>query len=386
MKKIISLIIIILTVCLMFTSCSVNDIELKNRIIVEAIGLDETEKGVKVTIQYLNTDLSTNPNNGGSNEKLIKNISIEDESIAAAIKKLTDIMGQEPLLSQNRLVILGRETVNKSIVEHLDYFVRNSFIRATVLFAISDTTAEDIITAEMGEGIIPAKEIENTLDSQRKNSETVSQTLYDFINLFKNKTDSPYLPIIALKDTDDEEIKEPKVISTGVFNEESMSHEIKKENSAAILWLNNKYKKGIVKAKLDTEEIITLSIISSETKIKTSIKDGNPFYDIKIKCDADCLEASKGYGTDFTKERSKKITQAASNEIKNQIIDALDVSFKEYKIDPFGFGNRLWRSETEYYSKICDNWNENLPSFEYSVNVDLDLRRIGDEGLIDNRY
>lgn len=383
MKKITALILVVLSICFMFSSCSVTTIELKNRIIIECIGLDKTENGVKVTMQYLNTDLSTNPNNGGSNDKLVKNISIEDVSISAAVKKLTDIMGKEPLLSQNRVVIFGRDTANKSVVEYLDYFVRNSYIRATVLFAVSDTTAEEIITAKMGDGIIPAKEIENTLKSQNENSETVSQTLYDFVNLFKNKTDTPYLPIIALMDTDEEKIKEPQVISTGVFNEEGLSSELKKENSASILWLNNKYKKGVIKATLESGETVTLSITKSKTKIKASIKNDKPFYDINIKCSADCLEASRGYGTDFTKEREEKITGAAQSEIKRQISDALDISFKEYKVDPFGFGNRLWRSETEYYSKICDNWNENLPDFDYTVNVKLDLRRIGDEGLID---
>lgn len=384
MKKLIAVILVVLSICLIFTSCSITNIELKNRVIVEALGIDKTANGVKVTIQYLNTDLSTNPNNGGAPEKLVKNISLEDESIAAAIKQLTDIMGQRPLLSQNRLVILGRDTVNGSITEYLDYFVRNSFIRATVLFAISDTTAEEIITAKMGEGIIPAKVIEQTLNSQENNAETISQTLYDFVNLLKNKTDSPYLPIIKLKDTDEEDVKEPQVKSTGVFNDKNMACEIKKENSAAILWLNNKYKKGVVKANLDTGEIVTLSIVSSRTKIKVIIKDGNPFYEIKIKCYADCLEASLGYGTDFTKERSKKITQAAQLEIENQIFDTLEISFKDYKVDPFGFGNRLWRSQTDFYSQICDNWNENLPRFGYSVDVDLNLRRIGNEGLIES--
>lgn len=384
MKKLIAVILVVLSICLMFTSCSITNIELKNRVIVEALGIDKTANGVKVTIQYLNTDLSTNPNNGGAPEKLVKNISLEDESIAAAIKQLTDIMGQRPLLSQNRLVILGRDTVNGSITEYLDYFVRNTFIRATVLFAISDTTAEEIITAKMGEGIIPAKVIEQTLNSQENNAETISQTLYDFVNLLKNKTDSPYLPIIKLKDTDEEDVKEPQVKSTGVFNDKNMACEIKKENSAAILWLNNKYKKGVVKANLDTGEIVTLSIVSSRTKIKVVIKDGNPFYEIKIKCYADCLEASQGYGTDFTKERSKKITQAAQLEIENQIFDTLEISFKDYKVDPFGFGNRLWRSQTDFYSQICDNWNENLPRFGYSVDVDLNLRRIGNEGLIES--
>lgn len=384
MKKLIAVILVMLSICLMFTSCSITNIELKNRVIVEALGIDKTANGVKVTIQYLNTDLSTNPNNGGAPEKLVKNISLEDESIAAAIKQLTDIMGQRPLLSQNRLVILGRDTVNGSITEYLDYFVRNTFIRATVLFAISDTTAEEIITAKMGEGIIPAKVIEQTLNSQENNAETISQTLYDFVNLLKNKTDSPYLPIINLKDTDEEDVKEPQVKSTGVFNDKNMACEIKKENSAAILWLNNKYKKGVVKANLDTGEIVTLSIVSSRTKIKVVIKDGNPFYEIKIKCYADCLEASQGYGTDFTKERSKKITQAAQLEIENQIFDTLEISFKDYKVDPFGFGNRLWRSQTDFYSQICDNWNENLPRFGYSVDVDLNLRRIGNEGLIES--
>jgi hypothetical protein len=63
MKKIAAL-LLTAVMMLTFSSCASTELELKNRIIVEAIGIDYCDIGVRVTVQFLNADQSSNPNNG----------------------------------------------------------------------------------------------------------------------------------------------------------------------------------------------------------------------------------------------------------------------------------------------------------------------------------
>lgn len=64
---------------LTFSSCASTELELKNRIIVEAIGIDYCDIGVRVTVQFLNADQSSNPNNGGTPDDIVKNMTIDSQ-------------------------------------------------------------------------------------------------------------------------------------------------------------------------------------------------------------------------------------------------------------------------------------------------------------------
>ena len=55
MKKIAAL-LLTAVMMLTFSSCASTELELKNRIIVEAIGIDYCDIGVRVTVQFLNDD------------------------------------------------------------------------------------------------------------------------------------------------------------------------------------------------------------------------------------------------------------------------------------------------------------------------------------------
>ena len=59
MKKIAAL-LLTAVMMLTFSSCASTELELKNRIIVEAIGIDYCDIGVRVTVQFLNADQSSN--------------------------------------------------------------------------------------------------------------------------------------------------------------------------------------------------------------------------------------------------------------------------------------------------------------------------------------
>ena len=62
-----------------------------------------------------------------------------------------------------------------AIGKALDYFVRNSDNRATVYAAVAEDTAGQILRAEMGQRVIPAKELSNVLSSSKYNSVTAER-------------------------------------------------------------------------------------------------------------------------------------------------------------------------------------------------------------------
>ena len=135
MKKIAAL-LLTAVMMLTFSSCASTELELKNRIIVEAIGIDYCDIGVRVTVQFLNADQSSNPNNGGTPDDIVKNMTIDSQNISSAIQSISKTLGKLPMMSQNRVIIFGNEAAKAGVGKVLDYFVRNSDNRATVYAAV----------------------------------------------------------------------------------------------------------------------------------------------------------------------------------------------------------------------------------------------------------
>lgn len=103
------------------------------------------------------------------------------------------------MMSQNRVIIFGNEAAKAGVGKALDYFVRNSDNRATVYAAVAEDTAGQILRAEMGQRVIPAKELSNVLSSSKYNSVTAERAFYQFVNGVTDKTSSAFLPIIAIE-------------------------------------------------------------------------------------------------------------------------------------------------------------------------------------------
>ena len=98
MKKIAAL-LLTAVMMLTFSSCASTELELKNRIIVEAIGIDYCDIGVRVTVQFLNADQSSNPNNGGTPDDIVKNMTIDSQNISSAIQSISKTLNKLIMMS-----------------------------------------------------------------------------------------------------------------------------------------------------------------------------------------------------------------------------------------------------------------------------------------------
>ncbi|EKC76285.1 germination protein, Ger(x)C family, partial [human gut metagenome] len=120
----------------------------------------------------------SNPNNGGTPDDIVKNMTIDSQNISSAIQSISKTLGKLPMMSQNRVIIFGNEAAKAGVGKALDYFVRNSDNRATVYAAVAEDTAGQILRAEMGQRVIPAKELSNVLSSSKYNSVTAERAFY----------------------------------------------------------------------------------------------------------------------------------------------------------------------------------------------------------------
>ncbi|MEG0545668.1 MAG: Ger(x)C family spore germination protein [Oscillospiraceae bacterium] len=384
MKKIVKIFLIVLML-FSLCGCSITDFELKNRLIIQALGIDLTNNGVMVTVEALNTEISSNPNSGGSAPDIVKIIKVEADSVSTAMRKLTEIEGRVPLLSQNRVIVFGESLCKKGVNEYIDFFLRNPQNRATVEVAVADDKAEDIVSAKMGESVIPAREIQKILEASELNSTTVTKTLYQFVNDLKSKTTSAYLPILKAEDLDDK--KQIKVSGTALFDEDKYSRELTIDETLPIVILTNKADNGSFFVSVpEIESDVSLSIIKSKSKTNFEIIDNKVNCGVNIKMSLNCLESSSKKFSEFTPKIIEQIEKRTKEKIENELKLSIKKCFNEYRADPFNLGTIMWQKKPKIFKERCENWKDELKNVEVNLSVDVIIKTLGNEALnlVDN--
>lgn len=379
MKKLKWLIVLLLGL-LLFSSCaSMSETELKNRLIIEGIGIDfdDETKDYLLTVQVLISNHS-----GGKEsapEKPVENYEVRGKTIAQALNELCNVTGKKSLHSQNRVVVLGSSLDGKQIVKALDYFAREYTARADIYITAATGRAADIMNVSESGSEITAKVIENAITESYRNSISVNTELFNVVNLSLEENTWFTMPLLEVVDDAKKGGKSVRVTGTYVYSDDEKNH-LSSEETMFFGIIMDDTRNGTFSAEAKDVRV-GLDIIKSETKIKTDMKNGRPFYDIKVCSDIDIIEYDTEEFGDLKKDDIADVKKTAVSHIQNGIESLLDRELKDRKCDIFRFGRRFMQKFPKEYEKISDTWQDILPQIGYKVTVEVNIRRIGQETL-----
>ena len=369
MKRIIAL---TLTVIFLFdfTSCgAINRAELKNRLIIQGIGLDLADGNkLQISVQTLNTDVSTHASSNSEPETLVKLYSISANTLSEAVKKFSELTGKNPVLSQNRIVVFGSELAKRGVGQYLDDFFRNDENRFSVLTLVSSTTAKDIIDAKLGENVIPARLLEKIILTADENFEITKTSVLQLQNSILNGKSACVIPVAEVAKSE----KDDKINIKGsvCFLNGKMQMQADENITAGINIVNGSVKKAFFGTDLNNGKV-SFEILGCKTKIKTESINGKIRFDIKIKGSL-AVDEYDGEADKKTKsEDVEKMTDAAEEYIKALAVNSIDECLIKNGIDVFGFSERLERkSETASLDL--------LRQADYNISVEFKIKRMGD--------
>ncbi|MBQ6019464.1 MAG: hypothetical protein IJL26_04710 [Clostridia bacterium] len=304
MKKIAAL---LLFLPLLLTGCAGN-FELDRELIVEAVGVDLAGDGVLLTVQALDAEAHPAGNEGSSDGAITEVRSAEGKTVAEALEKIAADAGREPVFSQNRLIVVGADAAREGrLRDVLDLFTRSFQLRNDSFLAAADR-AEDIISAEIGDGKIPAVRIWRILETGGKSAVCATVRLYEFINFLNDGTAAEYLPVLSLN-----EKKEPSLAGTMILNGGEPAAELNGEETQLFALLTRGAKDGVVCAEYDAERF-AFHLLRASPKIKRA---GNGAV-IRVECLCDTAEISGGETSEILKapaaaeEAGRQLSQKAN--------------------------------------------------------------------------
>ncbi len=374
-------IIVLLTFVLAFYTFNSEEIykkDIRNRLVIQGIGIDILNDGkYSVTIQAIDTNSQSATSSDSASQPPLKVYKTQGDTIYSALKSVTEDEGKIPLYSQNRIIILGKSVTEENMADVIDFFVRDVENSSSVYIAAAENSAGEILTAKNGQEYISAGSIETGISSYEYDARIFNMQLFDLINRYNSGTKDFALPLLSLVENEDE--KTVEINGTALFNNTRYREKITKEETVFLNMLYNRVNNTALAYDFSDGKKVSLNIVDADTKRKVSIKEGKPHFNIVISLQADVCEVSGGVSAMMERKEIDEIRINGEKYIKNNTEKMIYTLYEKYNSDAVGLARLLYRDEQDFYKKAQKNLDSVLQNSIYEVEVNLKIRRIGQE-------
>ncbi len=321
---------VLLCLPLLFAACQQ---EISEQLIVEAVGVDRTAEGLRLTVQTLDAEQGQE-GGAGSKSRLY---TVTGETAEAALSRLTARTGKTPVYSHNRLLLLGETLAKEGYVP--DFFIRSFQPRAQVLIAAAEGTAEKVLAA--GGERLSARQMEEALLLGWQRGETIAPRLYEYLNERADPMSARRLPVFSVI----EENGEKQAVPSGILLTGSDGrHLILDREESALLALLSGSEQALLTA--GAEGVFSLRCTGVEAKSRLTLSDdGQPglFVTLRIAC---VWNEYEGEAAD-----AETVAEAAKAQLTARIEALWEKTARTAGLDALGLYPYFLKEETAYCQK-----------------------------------
>ncbi|WP_261800213.1 Ger(x)C family spore germination protein [Paenibacillus sp. PAMC21692] len=272
-------------------------------------------------------------------------------------------------------MVIGESMAQRGIKPALEFFSRDAEERRSVLLAISQSRAEDIINAKVKTGGMPALSLVNTMKQYKSHSKTVELNLNDYFRMYHSST-AIMFPTVSVVNEQGEDIGY-HVAGSAIVNGEQLAGYLTPIQTRGVLWVIGKVKSGIIVARCHGTEgrtpanKLAFEIMKADSKVKVE-KSGERFrIKVQIEEEGNLAEASCSE-EEINPDRIAQLEAIQKAEIEKEIQSAI-MQAKKFKADVFGFGEAIHRADPVSWRSLKENWSEIFPKLGIEIQVETKI-------------
>ncbi|MGN0601741.1 MAG: Ger(x)C family spore germination protein, partial [Oscillospiraceae bacterium] len=354
--------IIILLLSLVFIG-NEKSIEITDRALIHAVGIDKDESGYTVTLQVFKSggagsDTQIDPSK--PNTRIISNTA---KTFNEAMDLCENQLGSYLFIGHNQVIVLGSDTDFSQPEELLKYFISNKDSFLGVDIVLAEKTAKEILDVQISTRAITTENFKETIKMYRDKGAVIPSDMVTFLNECMKPDKSACLPVVSVKSEDKSpsennqqgeqsqqsqqgeeqsgensiyEIKESAVISGG-----KIVGAITPQEAQSINLMTNKTKYSMAAVEYNGTQL-GLNLQKRDSDSKLISDNGKLIYDVNISVKA--LIDNNSY----TEADKKNIAEVVEETLTKQCYDVYDKTIKEYNADLFD----LYRMTKHYYPKL----------------------------------
>lgn len=369
--------IVVMSSC--FCSCERYGTEVEDMMIIQGVAVDKDNEVYEVTIEMLNNKQSASADSSNVGEEMTLVYSGKGETVAEALRLIINKTGNVPTYTHNKVIILSEEVAKNDITKVLDFFERDYTTEpVTLVCTAKDVKAGEVLKANIGKDISKSEVLEKILNQSAISSITPETRLIDVINTVLDETACIALPTITLQGNG--ETKTFFVENIAVFNyNNEISYYLGRESSENFVKLLGELKNGTLVTEDENGSKATFIIVDGKTKYKAEVINGIVNYNVKIKmyCDLNAYEGDR-----FQSIKNETVELFRKNielDTERKLKDTYKAIQKHDSFDILHFGRRLLQNDKNAYKQMKNNWQENFKNGNINVDVEVVIRRIGEE-------
>lgn len=358
MKKMISLLGLI---CFTLSGCK-DYIEVENLTIVTAIAVDKyQENQYKLAIEVVKFS------DDKTDVTIVEAVGV---NFLDAMSNAVKITGNDLYLSHAQAIIISEEVAKDSIYQFIDYAYRNTDFRLNIPFLVAkDTKALEILKANSLIDDIAGVQIKKIVDSNELISEIPSIPIYEFIDDLTTEGDCGILPVVTLKEENDEKIRE--ISGLALFDNEYIYGYLDAKQTKTLGVLLNKSKTANVINEYDPKTP-AYNMVYSFCKINPVYENDKLrfTFDLKMKIEL-CEQTQK---TDISVyENQMRMQEEITVAVKKDVLELIEHAKISNGADFFGLGNMVYRKYPSLWKQISGEFEEIIRNLDYTLNVECEI-------------
>lgn len=374
MKKInvILLIFMLLAQSLLSTGCW-NYREIDKMAIAAGVAVD---KGTK--LRYLMTVEMIKVGAGKDIEMTAENVSSEGDTLFDAIRNIISLSGKKLYFGHAQVIIFSKDIAQEGIHKVIDWYKRDAETREDVKMLISkEATAKEIFSGEGLTERVKSITLSYILDNEVSLSKAPKLDITKYDIQYYTKGAAGILPAVSLRKMEGRLL--PEIMGTAVIKNDKLIGFLSGEETKYLLFIKNEIKGGLLNEKINLRqenEMTTLEIFESKTKIKPELNNRDIKMDIKLKTTV-AIDEIEGKVNLIDEAGTEKVKKIYEKRLEGKIVQLIQKMQKEYDADIFGFGTEIHRSMPRKWKKIENNWDELFKKLKVSVTSEINIKNSG---------
>lgn len=358
--------------------------------VVEIIGLDSTQEGVRITALLKDINASSSESTDNADSSKYKLVVADSATYSQAANTLRNITDKYISLNHIKYYIVGEPTAKSSLRDIVDYLSRTNDLESSAQILVSDeTTAQDFLmkVVESEDDIV--SNIDSTGNDLNSKNYTVKVTVLDIMDMFLQDKIQGVIPYIS-------EIKES--LQGNFAQEITEGQETKNVFAFKHLGIISEMKvvdklffdeiENYNLARGDADDLVILANISDDEKILVNCNkekysmlfevNGNSIEKIKIRTEyiANIEEVHSNTNV-FNSEIFNNLQEFCERKTKDNIDTAINKCI-ESGIDYMNLCDAFERQHPYVYMKIKDNFLEELSKASIEVDARFSINNTYD--------
>lgn len=368
--------LLLLTGLIFSSSACLTHTELDKQAIVEAVGIDSTEDGYEVTVQYFSMEGAGGSTLLDSTKSNVLVVSGKGRDIFTALESVSAKCGKTLMYGITNLIVLGKDAAQpdlKSVLSFAESYYQNN---PHLLLAVAEGKASDVLNVKFKEENVSANHLQALLINAEKKGLGECKWLYEVLNELVQPTGGAVLPLIGVKETGTaatDDGKTVELIGGAAYVDRKFAGTISLSAFSGLQLLCGRVENTSVSADIEGRTVsVTLHDLCRT--LEPFYRDGTLGFRVKIT-------ASGKYSNSQLDEKgiplSEEVEEQCARFIGERIQSAVSEVVNAFGCDPCGMKYSVSSKDYSLWLTIAESYAELLKTAVFPVECRVNINQFG---------